>query len=191
MVSDGDKMKMTKSVTNTFSVIFIILAAAVKIFDERSKYEFLIGTLNGDGLILIFLLCACACIVISAICALISKKEKHIVIKTVIRIILLAGILYYVLILSFFTTDKEYYEFASPDGKHSVIAEEWSFLLGGGVIFYERENAFLVTEKESFSTDDGYRVISSGNYSVEWNKNIMTFSASSGNINETVEIESD
>lgn len=183
-------MKRAKRITAAFSVFFILIAAAVKLFEEKTKYNFLIGTLNGNGLIALCLICACVCIAISAITAFASKKEKHMVINTFIRMALIAGILYYTFTLSFFTADNEYYKFTSPDGKYSVIAEEWSFLLGGGVNFYERENLFIVTEKESISTDDGYRVISAENYSVEWKENIMIFTGSNGNnVFKTVEIE--
>lgn len=183
-------MKKTKYITTVLSFLFIILAAAVKLFEEKTKYNFLIGSLNGERLIYVFLICACICLVISAITAFAFKKEKHIVINTIIRIVLLAGIIYYASVLSFLSTDSEYYIFTSPDEKFSVIAEEWSFLLGGGVNFYERENSFLVIEKESFSTDDGYGVISAGNYSTEWKGNIMTFTGNNGNgVYKTIKIE--
>lgn len=183
-------MKKVKYITAAFSVLFTLLAAAVKLIEEKTKYNFLIGTLSGDGLISVLLICAAACLAVSAITAFASKREKHIVINTVIRIILIAVTVYYTLILSLFTTDTEYYKFTSPDGKHSVIAEEWSFLLGGGVNFYERENVFFVKEKGSFSTDDGYRVIAAENYSVEWNENVFTFSGSNGNgVYDTIEIK--
>ena len=183
-------MKKAKNITAALSVLFILLAAAVKMFEEKSEYSFLAGTLNGDGLISVCLICSCVCLVISAITAFGSKAEKHIVINTLLRIVLIAGILFYLLTLSFFNADNKYYTFTSPDGKYSVIAEEWSFLLGGGVNFYERKNAFLVIEKGSFNTDDGYRVITSENYSVEWDDNLMRFKGSNGNnIFETVEID--
>lgn len=183
-------MRKTKFITAAFSLFFILLADAVKLVEEKTKYSFLIGNLNSDGLICVFLICSCICLVISVIAAFASKKEKHIVINSLIRIILITGILSYALSSGILTADNEYYKFTSPDKEYSVIAEEWSFLLGGGVVFYERENAFLVIEKESFNTDDGYRVISAGNYSVEWNENIMAFTGSNGNnIYKTVEIE--
>lgn len=141
-------------------------------------------------MISVFLICACTCLAISAITAFALKKEKHIIINTIIRVALLSGVIYYTTVLSFFTVDNEYYNFTSPDGNHTVIAEEWSLLLDGGVNFYERENSFLVIRKENFNTDDGYRIISSGNYSVEWNENIMAFTGNNGNgVFKTVEIE--
>ncbi len=183
-------MKKAKIVTAALSVFFILLTAAVKLFEENSEYSFLAGNLNGDGLIGVCLICSCICLAVSAIAAFFPIREKHIIITTVIRIVIIAGILYYTLFLSFFAADNKYYTFNSPDGKYSVIAEEWAFLLGGGVNFYERKNAFLVTEKGSIGTDDGYRVISAENYSVEWNDNVMTFTGNNGNnMYESVEIE--
>lgn len=183
-------MKKAKYLAAVFSVLFVLLSAVVKLVEEKTKYVFLIGTLNSDGLVSVFLICAAACLAVSSITAFASKREKHIIINTVLRIILISIMVYYVSVLGLFTTDNEYYKFTSPDGNYSVIAEEWSFLSGGGVNFYERENAFLVIKIKSFDTDDGYRVISAGNCSVEWNDNIMTFNGNNGNnIYQTVEIE--
>lgn len=161
-------MKKIKTITAVSSVFFILLAAAVSLVINHSKFSFLIGTLNSNELIIIFAAFAAICLAVSTITAIASKQEKHMVlIKSVIRVFIICAIVYFALTSAAFNRSCDYYEFTSPDGKYTVIAEEWSYLLGGGVKFYERINPLLVMQKESFSTDDGYRAINSGDYSVE------------------------
>lgn len=182
--------KKIKTITSVSSVFFILLAAAVSLVINYSKFSFLIGTVNSNELIIIFAAFAAICLAVSTITAIASKQEKHMVLKSIIRVLIICVIVYFALISNAFNRSCDYYEFTSPDGKYTVIAEEWSYLLGGGVNFYERINPLLVMQKEDFTTDDGYRAISSGDYSVEWNENVMDFTVQNGNgIYKTLKIE--
>ena len=171
------------------SAIFVLFALIVFITERYSNYSFLIETVNGDTLIVVFGVCAAICILISAITAIVSKTEKRIVINSVVRFVCICIIGFFAFISASAKKDYNYYEFTSPDGIYKVVAEEWSYLLGGGVNFYERINPMIVTYKDCFHTDDGYRAISSGDYSVNWNENVMGFKAPDGNnIYKTTEI---
>lgn len=183
------KMKKTKIFFGILSAIFVLMALIVFITERYSNYSFLIGTVNGDTLIVAFGVCTAICILISAITAIVYKTEKRIVINSVVRFVCICIIGFLTFISASSGKDYTYYEFTSPDGVYEVVAEEWSYLLGGGVNFYERINPMIVIYKECFHTDDGYRAISSGNYSVNWNENVMSFKAQNGNnIYKTVNI---
>ncbi len=183
------KMKKIKTISEILSAIFVLLALSVFIIERYSDYRILIGSADGDTLNVVFLVYAAIFLLVSAITAIISKAEKRIVLNSVIRFLIICIIGSFALISVSDNKDYKYYEFSSPDGEHTVVAEEWSFLLGGGVNFYERINPVLIKYKENFSTDDGFRAISSGDYSVEWNENVMSITLQNGNnIYKTVNI---
>lgn len=170
-------------------MLFVLLMITVLVTENYSNYRFLIGSVSGDILNVGFGVCAAVCLLVSAIAAIISKSEKHIVFNSVIRFLCICIICFFAYFLSTFISTGNYYEFSSPDGEHTVVAEEWSFLLGGGVNFYERINPVFVKYKENFSTDDGFRAISWGDYSVEWEENVMSITLQNGNnIYKTVNI---
>lgn len=175
------KMKKIKIIFEILSAIFVLLALTVFLTEKYSDFSFLLGTVNGNDLTAGFASCAAICLLVSAITAIISKTEKRIVLNSVIRILSICVISCFTFISSSVSKDCEYYEFSSPDGAHTVVAEEWSYLLGGGVVFYERVNPLAVTYREDFSTDDGYRAISSGDYSVKWEENVMSITLQNGN----------
>lgn len=79
------------------------------------------------------------------------------------------------LYLLFVAGSETYYTFYSPDGRYSVVAEEWSWLLAGSVTLYERTSPFLVEERARLLTDDGFRAISSEAYEIQWDDNVVTF----------------
>lgn len=182
-------MKKIKTISAIISAAFVLFISVVLITEKCSDYRIITGTADGDTLNIIFSVCAVIFLLISAITAIISKNEKRVVSNTIIRFLCVCGLCIFALITSTVRKDCVYYDFISPDGEHTVVAEEWSYLLGGGVNFYERINPLFVVCKEIFSTDDGYRAISSGDYSVEWNKNIMCITMQDGNRNyKTVKI---
>lgn len=184
------KFKKAKIIFYIMTAVFLGLAAVFHLIEEYSDYSFLAGEINGNRIIMIFLICASVCLVAISIIALASKNEKNRFLQTLISVLFAGVIISSTCVLGAFSRDIKYYEFVSPDGQHTVIAEEWSYLLGGGVNFYERVNPLFVTGKESFSTDDGYKAINSNDYTVEWNENTMSFTAQNGNhIYNTVEID--
>ncbi len=183
------RMKKVKIIFGILSAILVLLALAVFLTEKYSDFSFLLGTVNGDVLTVGFAVCAAVSLLISAITAIILKTEKRIVLNSVIRILSICVIGCFAFVSSSVSKDCEYYEFFSPDGAHTVVAEEWSYLLGGGVVFYERINPLFVTYREDFTTDDGYRAISSGDYSVEWEENVMSITLQNGNrFYETIRI---
>lgn len=183
------KMKKIKTVFGILSAFFVLLALTVFVTERYSDYRILTGSADGDVLNIVFSACAAVCLLISAITAIVSKTEKRIVLNSVIRFLIICIIGSFALISASDNKDCKYYEFSSPNGEYTVVAKEWSWLLGGGVVFYERVNPLVVTYREDFSTDDGYRAISSGDYSVEWEENVMSITLQNGNnIYKTVNI---
>ena len=187
------KMKKIKVISEILSAVFSLLALTVFLTESDSVYNILIGTVNGDTLIAVFAVCSAVCLLISAITAILSKTEKRIVLNSVIRFLCICIIGFFALISAISAEGyRKYYKFTSPDGAHTVIAEEWSYLLGGGVVFYERINPMLVEYKESFDTDDGFRAISSGDYLAEWEGKVMCITMQDGNRNyKTLKIKTE
>lgn len=182
-------MKKIKNISAVLSVIFALPAISIFLIEKYTDFEFLFAETEGSILVIILAILACVFLLITGITAIILKNEKHLIISTVIRILCICILCGIALTSSFDHSNSRYYEFTSPDNKHTVIAEEWSFLMGGGIVFYERVNPLFVRYKEGFSTDDGYRAISGGDYSVEWQDNVMSITLQNGNnIYKTVDI---
>lgn len=177
-----------KIILYIFTAVFLTVSACVYTIKEYEDLYLLIGNINGDVIMRIALICAAICMIIIAVIAIV-RKENGRVLKTVICFAFSGAMLCCVGISSFLSNTYTYYDFTSPDGKHTVIAGEWSWLQGGGVSFYERTNLIFVERIGNFSTDDGYEPIKNGDYSVVWNDNEMTFTANNGNmVYETLNI---
>lgn len=70
-----------------------------------------------------------------------------------------------------------WYEFYSPDHKHSIVIKESTFLLLSDICPYERTSPILVRKlKASLSTDDGFAAISQGGYKISWDGDVVTLS---------------
>ncbi len=169
-----------KIILYIFTTVFFVVSACVYTIQEYEDLYLLIGNINGDMIMRIALICASLCLIITAFIAIV-KKEKQRIPKFIICLAVSCAMLCCVGISSFLSRPYDYYDFTSPDGKYTAIAGEWSWLHGGGINFYERINPVFVKQIGSFNTEDGYTPISKGDYSVEWNKNAMTFTARNGN----------
>ena len=72
-----------------------------------------------------------------------------------------------------------WYEFYSPDNKHSLVVRESTFLLLSDIHPYERTSPLLVRELEleaNLTTDDGYPSITKGDYKISWDGDVVTLS---------------
>jgi hypothetical protein len=128
-------------------------------------------------------------LLISIIIELATKSEEKKTISIISRIVTCAITVILAFEINSDGKERRYYEFTSPDGQHSVVAEERTYLLAGSVELYERVNPLFMERKEYYSTDDGYRPISNGDYSVAWQDNVMTITMQDGNGNyETINI---
>ena len=183
-------MKKAVKVFNILAIIPMLIALIITLIKAFTKWIFLIGSADGNVLIAILAICSALFLIISFIISIASKSDKQNIQKSVSRLLC-------IIILCFLSfnkisekKDNKYFEFTSPDGNYTVVAEEKTELLSGTIRFYERENMLFVSHKDIFSTDDGYRPITSDRYSVEWNDNVMTFTADNGNnIFKSIQIE--
>lgn len=75
---------------------------------------------------------------------------------------------------------EEYHSFTSPDKKHTIVIMENVSLISGQVTLYERANPFLIYPKERIITDDGYRPICAGKYSLVWQGDTVILSVANG-----------
>ena len=92
----------------------------------------------------------------------------------------------------FFDGVEEYHSFTSPDGIHTVVIMEKVSLISGQVTLYERVNPFLIYPKERIITDDGYRPVCAGEYSLVWQGDTVTLSVANGaGGNETISVTLD
>ena len=92
----------------------------------------------------------------------------------------------------FFDGFEEYHSFTSPDGIHTIVIMENVSLISGQVTLYERVNPFLIYPKERIITDDGYRPVCAGEYSLVWQGNTVTLSVANGaGGNETISVTLD
>lgn len=177
------KMKLLKKISEILSSISLFLAFLILIIEKISGWEFYTSTANRFTLMTILFGCTAVFYLISAITVIASKSENKKIITFISRIITCATVLILAFEINSDGKERKFYEFTSPDGQHSVVAEEWSYLLAGSVELYEKVNPFFIEKKEYFSTDDGYRAISNGDYSVEWQDNVMSITMQDGNRN--------
>ena len=75
---------------------------------------------------------------------------------------------------------EEYHSFTSPDNTHTIVIMENVSLISGQVVLYERVNPFLIYPKDRIITDDGYRPVCAGEYSLVWDGNTVTLLVSDG-----------
>ncbi len=87
---------------------------------------------------------------------------------------------------------EEYHSFTSPDGIHTIVIMENVSLISGQVVLYERVNPFLIDPKERIITDDGYRPVRAGKYSLVWQGDTVILSVTNGaGWNETISVTLD
>ena len=92
----------------------------------------------------------------------------------------------------FFDGVEEYHSFTSPDGIHTVVIMEKVSLISGQVTLYEWVDPFLIYPKERIITDDGYRPVCAGEYSLVWQGDTVTLSVANGaGGNETISVTLD
>lgn len=80
----------------------------------------------------------------------------------------------------FLDEGQEYHSFSSPDGSHTVVVMERVSLIAGDVTLYERINPFLIQFKGSMTTDDGYRPVCAGDFSLFWEGDSVRLIAGDG-----------
>ncbi len=165
-------------------LVFIIIALNISIITfvwllgSFTKLEFLLFTMDSSLLLYIDFVVFAICIVILS--AILLRKQKNKIVLLIPIILSFCIVVCSTFTWAFTSVDNKYYEFHSPDGKHTVAVREWSFLLGGGVHIYERINPFFVKELGRMGTDDGYRAIEHNDYSIEWDDNNFTLTIGNG-----------
>ena len=158
-------------------------------------YNLLIGTTGTAFRIQGILNC------IAAVCgvtlAFLQYRETEKALKNkIILAVIAAGTVFLLLcgnfLCIFFDRGEEYHSFTSPDGIHTIVIMENVSLISGKVTLYERVNPFLIYPKERIITDDGYRPVCAGEYSLVWQGNTVTLSVANGaGGNETISVTLD
>lgn len=158
-------------------------------------YELLIGSTGTAFFIQSILNC------IAAVCgitlAFLHYQETEKALKNKITLAVIAAGTAFLLLCGnflciFFDGFEEYHSFTSPDGIHTIVIMENVSLISGQVTLYERVNPFLIYPKERIITDDGYRPVCAGEYSLVWQGNTVTLSVANGaGGNETISVTLD
>jgi len=181
--------KKIKILSIVAGVVSIFLIVALALVDAYTEY-YVIFLRTGTSGISYFSFTILSAAIITLVVTMYKDKQIRLL-KTIVCVLIAVGMF----ICSSFlyaVTDLEnkYYKFYSPDKKYCIIAYEWSFLLGGGVEIYEPSNVLLARKVAQLGADDGYRFIKHHNYSIEWDKNIVTFTVGSDSgYKDTVIIE--
>lgn len=146
-------------------------------------YNLLIGTTGTAFLIQGILNC------ISVVCgvtlAFLHYRETEKALKNkIILAIIATGMGFLLLCGNFlcilFDKGEEYHSFTSPDGTHTIIIAEQVSLISGQVTLYDRVNPFLIYPKGYIITDDGYRLVCAGKYSLVWQGDTIILSVANG-----------
>ena len=160
-------------------------------------YHLLIGTTGTAFRIQGILNC------IAAVCgitlAVLHYRETEKALKNKITLAVIAAGTAFLLLCGnflciFFDGFEEYHSFTSPDGIHTIVIMENVSLISGQVTLYERVNPFLIDldPKERIITDDGYRPVCAGKYSLVWRGDTVTLSVANGaGWNETISVALD
>lgn len=140
-------------------------------------YNLLIGT-TGTAFLIQGIL-NCIAVVCGVTLAFLHYRETEKALKNkIILAIIATGMGFLLLCGNFlcilFDKGEEYHSFTSPDGIHTIVIMENVSLISGQVTLYERVNPFLIYPKERIITDDGYRPVCAGEYSLVWQGNTVT-----------------
>ncbi len=119
-----------------------------------------------------------------------APKNKVVFVATAIGMVFLLSC--WNILCIFLNGTEEYHSFTSPDGAHTLIIAERISLISGQVTLYERINPFLIYPRDRIITDDGYRPICAGQYSLIWQGDtvILSFTNGAGS-KETISITLD
>ena len=148
-----------------------------------TDYNLLIGTTGTAFLIQSILNCvAAACGIVFAFQHY-RETEKALKNKVILTVIA-GGVALVLLCWNFLCVlldgAEEYHSFTSPDNTHTIVIMENVSLISGQVVLYERVNPFLIYPKDRIITDDGYRSVCAGEYSLVWDENTVTLLVSDG-----------
>lgn len=186
-------MKLRK-ILYSYLALWLVFPCIVIII-VMMDYNLLIGTTGTAFLIQGILNC------IAAVCgvtlAYLHYRETEKALKNkIILAVIAAGVAFLLLcgnfLCIFFDGVEEYHSFTSPDGTHTIVIMENVSLISGQVVLYERVNPFLIYPKERIITDDGYRPVCAGKYSLVWQGDIVTLSVANGDgWNETISVALD
>ena len=158
-------------------------------------YNLLIGTTGTAFRIQGILNCIAAACGITLAVLHYRETEKALKNKIILAVIA-AGTVFLLLcgnfLCIFFDRGEEYHSFTSLDGIHTIVIMENVSLISGKVTLYERVNPFLIYPKERIITDDGYRPVCAGEYSLVWQGDTVTLSVANGaGGNETISVTLD
>ncbi len=146
-------------------------------------YNLLIGT-TGTAFLIQGIL-NCIAVVCGVTLAFLHYRETEKALKNkIILAIIATGMGFLLLCGNFlcilFDKGEEYHSFTSPDGTHTIIIAEQVSLISGQVTLYNRVNPFLIYPKGYIITDDGYRPVCAGKYSLVWQGDTIILSVANG-----------
>lgn len=178
----GDETVKLKNILYLYLVIWLIFPCAVFIIGV-SGYELLIGT-HGTAFFIQGIL-NCTAAFSGSVLAFLHYRTTFKTLKNKLTLFLVAaGVAVLLLCGNFFCnllgSGEEYHSFQSPDGMHNIVIMENVSLISGQVALYERVNPFLISRKDYIITDDGYRPVCAGEYSLVWQGNTVTLTVSNG-----------
>ncbi len=160
-----------------------------------TDYNLLIGTTGTAFLIQIilnFVAAACGIVLAFQRYRKTEKALKNKVILVVIAVSAALVLLCWNFLCVLLDGAEEYHSFTSPDGIHTIVIMENVSLISGQVVLYERINPFLIYPKERIITDDGYRPVCAGKYSLVWQGDTVILSVTNGaGWNETISVTLD
>ena len=148
-----------------------------------SGYELLIGT-HGTAFFMQSVM-NCAAALSGAVLVFLHDRTTSKTVKNKAALFLAAaGIAMLLLCGNFFCklldSGEEYHSFQSPDGAHRIVVMEKVSPISGQVTLYERVNPFLICRKDGIITDDGYRPVCAGEYSLVWQGDTVMLTVSNG-----------
>lgn len=79
---------------------------------------------------------------------------------------------------TFFDGMQEYHSFTSPNGAHTILLMEKVGGVSGQVLLYERVSPFLISPREYIITNNGFRPVCAGKYTLVWEGDTVTLSVS-------------
>lgn len=162
------------------SLIYLVVTGLIYLVTKLTGLIFSLNlvfihiTLRG----LCFGLFLLAAIWIIYLLSLILDKNKKIIPRVIISLIIAAIVLFTAFAgLMIGIGADTYYEFISDDGKNIAIVHEDSFLFSTSLDLYKRENAFFARkiEDDFFTGDQGY-IMDAGIYEVKWDGPIFKLS---------------
>ncbi len=159
-------------------LIYGCLLLSLQIYAVQRGQRILVGRFHEDFLWLFFIAAWTIVAIVSLIRYKMKGNTRHPILVIVGVIVMTLFLLVSSFLIWFIHVEDTYHTFQSPDGEHIIVTCEISMLMFGEILLYEKTGPLLVEYETALPADDGMKLITNGDYQIEWLDDKVIFSVS-------------